>query len=172
MVDSNTWVPEGFVEGRHPMITEALGQNLERRGGPGTGPQRVTACVKEGKDDEARAWFAENPIWRAAKRLPNLYELQIMPEAIDELIARSDLFHWLDAGGRLTGDRIAEGSAPVTVRVVLSGENTKAVHAKVEELGGRNVGRGVHDMLALVAADKVAELLPLPDAAGIDITRS
>jgi hypothetical protein len=172
MVDSNTWVPEGFVDGRHPMITQALAQNLERRGGPGTGPQRVAVCVKAGKDEDARACFAENPLWRAGQRLPNVYELHLLPSVVDELVRRDDLFHWLDAGGRLTGDRITEGSAPVTLRITLQGDNTKGIHAKVEELGGRNVGRGVHDMLALVAADKVAELLPLSDAAAIDVASS
>lgn len=171
MADITTWVPEGFVEGTHPMITEVLAAALERRGGPHGGPMRVTVRLKRGASaEDALAFLLERPERRARRLLPGLFSIETLPPDIDAVLARKDLFAWLDLGGRVTGAHPQSADAPVVVRIALAGENEAIVMATVLKLGGRILGRGAQEVLATMTAGAAPDLLRLAMVEAIDVS--
>jgi hypothetical protein len=168
MVDVSTWIPEGFVAGRHEMISEALARRLERAGRRG-GPQRLILRLQtDASQADLEAFFIDRPAWGARERLPGLVELDIMPDDVSLLTARPDLFAWIDVAGKLSGEEILDESKHASIRVTAT-SGTKEVQGKIAELGGSVAGRGDDGLLANLPSGKVGDLLELKCVDAIDV---
>jgi hypothetical protein len=168
MADVKTWVPEGFTDGRHALITE----RLERRValvGPRGGPERLVVRAKPGADIAAlESLLLEHPAWRSRAVLPGLWEVNVMPEELPALTGRDDLIAWVDVSGRMTGAVPAmEGTAAIQVTPAKGGG--AAIEAKVKELGGSVAGSGASGLLVRLAVEALADLLRLDEIEAIDV---
>jgi hypothetical protein len=159
MATTQTFVPQGFFAGRHPMISEALAQRIARLGGR-VPPQRLIVLKAAGAKDEAlAAFFAERPRWGARPKVPGAWEIDVSPDDIAQITGRKDLFRWVDIGTRLFGKTGTEVPATVAVRLAAKGGDAPGAEAAVRELGGTVSGKKGGTIEAKLAAAKAADLL-------------
>jgi hypothetical protein len=152
MMDVKTWVPQGLFEGRDPIVSERLVRLIARTGGPRSAPQRIVVHLAPGADARrAEDLFAEHPTFRARERLPGVYELHARVQDVELIADHSDLFSWLDAGGRVTGPEVRGAGATVRIRIHRKGA------AKEEEKS--------------VKASTLGDLLKRDDVEAIDIEK-
>lgn len=168
MVDLHAFIPQGFTEGTHPMIAPALARRLERAGRR-SGPQRLIVRVKNTVSAKALDEFwLDRVAWGARMRLPGLYELDMLPDDIDLLTGRDDLFEWVDVATRLSGTEVTEPQTRVVLHIAVSGERAP-VEKAVGKAGGTLTASADHDVVASVPAAAVADLLRCADVDAIDV---
>ncbi|GIW71407.1 MAG: hypothetical protein KatS3mg102_0949 [Planctomycetota bacterium] len=163
MADLKTWVPEGFVDGKHPMLSESLMRRLERLGRR-AGPQRLVVRLVPGANEaDLEGFFVDRPAWGARERLPGLIEVDIMPHDIQLFTERPDLFAWIGVATRLTGKPLQEAGRTALIKISVVEGRAGEVAARVKKLGGTVAGSSNHELLARMPAERVAELLPFED---------
>ncbi len=166
---ARTFVPQGFVAGRHPMVSEALARRLDMLGRRAP-PQRVLALRAGGaKAGACEEFFAERPHWGARLKAPGAWEVEIAPDDIAQVTARRDLFRWVDVATRLFGAVAADPNATVAVRIAARGGDTKGAEAALREAGGTATGRGEGAVEGKLAAGKAADLLRAAAVEAVEI---
>ncbi|MHC4392555.1 MAG: hypothetical protein ACYS22_14750, partial [Planctomycetota bacterium] len=117
MTSIETFVPQGFTLGRHPMISARLAERIAAFGRQ-VPPQRVLIVLAtDAQAEDASKFFAQSPQWAAALRGPGIFEARLAPDDIGKVTAKEDLFRWVDASGPLTGEVVPDLSATVAVKV-------------------------------------------------------
>jgi hypothetical protein len=169
MTSVETFVPEGFVDGAtHPMVSPQLTARVNRTG-PRAGPQRIAAVVKSEATQAAKDLFAQNPMWTAKQKFPQVYELLMPAEEIARLTARTDLFDWLDVSTRLYGVKATDPAAQVVF--TLYATDTKGAREAVAASGGHVAGQaGDGTMKGTIAAGRLADLLKARGIDAVEVT--
>ncbi|GIW70838.1 MAG: hypothetical protein KatS3mg102_0380 [Planctomycetota bacterium] len=168
MASVETFVPEGFVVGRHPRVSPALSRLLERTGPQGA-PQRIVAVLAEGADEQAlQALLDEQPQWAARTKAPGVIELMATAEDVAQLAARDDLFRWLDVATRLFGHKLTDPAATVAVEVASS--DPEAVRLELAARGGTLLGMGADGLLrGRIPASQLGTLLEVEAIEAIEV---
>ncbi len=169
MADVQTWVPKGFTEGRHPLISERLERRIAMIGTRGT-PERVLVGARaEAPASALDTFFSEHASWRPYAVAPGAWELTLAPADIASLTARDDLFAWVDVAGRLTGPLPIPAAKTAAIRVTPAGEETSGIAAAIRELGGTVAGSGPDGLLARLPSERLGALLRRDDVEAIDV---
>ncbi len=167
MLNTATFVPKGFTEGRHKMVSEALGQRIDRLGRE-VAPQRVLAVAAAAADsDDLERFFAQHMTWRAWRKAPGIYEITVLPDDLRELTSRPEMFRKLDLGGRLYGALVGDPNDTALVRLWV-----RDAEAAVREIGlarGQISGRGKGSLEATIRATALCGLLCCESIEGFEV---
>ncbi len=169
MASVDTFIPDGFVEGRHPVVSTVLGEKFERLGSR-AGPQRVVALAADGADPAAlEAFFAENVEWIARPKGVGLFEVMVRDADMDTLAQKTDLIQWLDDATRLHGQKIEDANA--TAVLAIHAHDAAAARAGIQEAGGRVAGQAADgSMLGSIPAARLGQLLKIDAIEAIEVT--
>lgn len=168
-MNTATWIPKGYVEGTHPRVTSELADMLARDGAQ-TGALSVALRVQEGKHDEALAFLRERPERRGHLLQPRLFTAELTRDEIDEVIANESVFAWVGRPYRFTGAKLTDAAASAAVKLSVARGKEADVKAAVQAIGGRVLGSGATEVLALMSAGDLAELLRIPGIDGADVS--
>jgi hypothetical protein len=169
MTSIQTFVPQGFTEGRHPMISARLAERIAAFGRQ-VPPQRVLIVLAAGAQaEDASSFFAKSPQWAAALRGPGVFEARLTPDDIGKVTAQKNLFRWVDASGPLTGETATDLSATLAVKVFARAG--ASIKDRVAGLGGRLTGQGSDGgYLGVVPAKALGEVLMCEGLEAIEVT--
>jgi hypothetical protein len=170
-LDVKTWVPQGFAADSHPMVSAALERRMARIG-KRRGPISILARVRKDADLEVIAeLFGDNPAWGARTRLPRLFEVDVLEAALNEILARTDLFAWVDVSARLIGNGGTDEDNAIAVRIAVADDQGADVTEAVKSLGGTVLGSGTNEVLARIPGSEVADILRHDGVEALDIVR-
>lgn len=164
-------LPAGFSEELSPILSERVAELTSRL--RKAGPIRLLVVAKAGgKEAEAGAALAAQPEWAAQKKAPGVYEATVLPEQVAELVARPDLYRWLDLATRFFGSPVDGPADRVVVSLRPEGGAWKKEHLSALERRGFPGKPDASGRLAFeTTGGKLADLAAVPFLSSIGIQK-